>query len=186
MTETTRDQAPTRDEDRTPVRAVDFEGVRQVSSAIVLDRIVTVGLTASVRRPLEHNVPSELRRTIGVRAARMLDGPDDMIASLVETTFRVLDEDQEALAIDSQHFVFYAVPPGTTVAAFSEEHLNQFAEINGIFHAWPYIRELIGSTSARLGLVGVVLPVWRTPKTLPPPGEYATFDWKPEPQVAGS
>lgn len=39
--------------------------------------------------------------------------------------------------------------------------LNAFAHLNGTYNAWPYVRELVQSTTARMALPPVVLPVFR-------------------------
>lgn len=42
-------------------------------------------------------------------------------------------------------------------ATFTEEELDSFAKINGIYHAWPYWREFVQSSTARAGLPGLTL-----------------------------
>lgn len=50
---------------------------------------------------------------------------------------------------------------------FSADSLQSFAELNGVYNAWPYWREICQSTCARAGLHGIVAPVFRpTPRTL--------------------
>ena len=39
-----------------------------------------------------------------------------------------------------------------------------FASINGVYNAWPYIREAIQNTTARMCLPPLTLPVYRVPK----------------------
>ncbi len=43
----------------------------------------------------------------------------------------------------------------------SDEDLSEFADMNGIFNAWPYFRELIQSAIARMGLPPITMPVYR-------------------------
>lgn len=43
----------------------------------------------------------------------------------------------------------------------SEGTLAEFARVNGAFNAWPYWREYIQTTSARMNLPPIVLPVFR-------------------------
>ena len=50
------------------------------------------------------------------------------------------------------------------------EDVQAFAETNGVYNAWPYWREVLQSTAARVGLPGVVAPVFRLvakPTTVP-------------------
>jgi hypothetical protein len=46
-------------------------------------------------------------------------------------------------------------------ASFEDEALEHFASMNGAYNAWPYWRELVQSVAGRVGLSGVVLPVFR-------------------------
>lgn len=56
----------------------------------------------------------------------------------------------------------YHVP---NVPGYSEETLNEFARVNGTFNAWPYWREYVQSTSARMNLPPLLLPVFRVSTT---------------------
>lgn len=44
--------------------------------------------------------------------------------------------------------------------ALSEEHIAAFGEFNGIYNAWPYWREYVQSTTVRMGLPPMVVPVY--------------------------
>lgn len=39
-----------------------------------------------------------------------------------------------------------------------------FAKVNGVYNAWPYLREVVQNTIARMAIPPVVLPVYRVPK----------------------
>lgn len=41
----------------------------------------------------------------------------------------------------------------------SEQHYKHFAELNAFMNAWPYVRELVHSTTGRMGLPPLVLPL---------------------------
>ncbi|MFP4105099.1 MAG: hypothetical protein ACLFVU_03320 [Phycisphaerae bacterium] len=45
--------------------------------------------------------------------------------------------------------------------SISEEHLVSFAQLNGVFNAWPYWREYVQSALNRLGLPSFTVPVFR-------------------------
>jgi hypothetical protein len=78
-------------------------------------------------------------------------------------------------------------PPGRSVMSFAcgfrleydlkqdpdsedrEESLTAFAELNGLFNAWPYVRELVQSTTTRMSLPPLVLRVLRLSPSPPPP-----------------
>jgi hypothetical protein len=52
----------------------------------------------------------------------------------------------------------YELPDAASV---SDAVLAEFARVNGAFNAWPYWREYIQTTAARMNLPPVVLPVFR-------------------------
>lgn len=48
-----------------------------------------------------------------------------------------------------------------SAANFEDDALEHFAAMNGAYNAWPYWRELVQSVAGRVGLSGIVLPVFR-------------------------
>lgn len=52
-------------------------------------------------------------------------------------------------------------PPPEEKAAF----FKAFADINAVFNAWPFFRELVHSTLGRMGLQPIALPVYRVAPT---------------------
>lgn len=53
------------------------------------------------------------------------------------------------------------------LAQVPADDLQVFAEVNGVYNAWPYWRELVQSTGSRIGLHGIVAPVFRVESTTP-------------------
>ena len=49
--------------------------------------------------------------------------------------------------------------------SFASEELAAFGKINGVFNAWPYWRELVHASLARMDMPTLTVPVFR----LPPP-----------------
>ena len=41
----------------------------------------------------------------------------------------------------------------------SQEHYDAFGRLNGLFNAWPYWREFVQTTTARMGLPSITIPV---------------------------
>ena len=63
-----------------------------------------------------------------------------------------------ALFIDADFLLAYKVEnfKGLTQSGF-----EQFADLNGIYNAWPYWREFVQNTIARMGLPSLSIPVFR-------------------------
>ena len=44
---------------------------------------------------------------------------------------------------------------------FSSDELNEFGQVNAVFNAWPYWRELVQSSLARMSMPILTVPVYR-------------------------
>jgi hypothetical protein len=68
------------------------------------------------------------------------------------------------LSLQAAFDLLYELPKAKD---FSAAALSHFANVNGVYNAWPYWRELVQSITVRMGLPPVVLPVFR----IAPPGQ---------------
>ena len=58
-----------------------------------------------------------------------------------------------------------------------ERYFDAFANVNGVFNVWPYFREIVQATSARMSIPPIVLPVYRVQRTQSAPAvQTATAD----------
>ena len=46
-------------------------------------------------------------------------------------------------------------------AEYPEGALDDFSRLNGAYNVWPYWRELVQSVTGRVGLAGIIIPVFR-------------------------
>lgn len=67
-------------------------------------------------------------------------------------------ENEERLDIRATFMLSYELRGGMQ---FSNDHFIAFGEMNGIYNAWPFWREYVYSTFARMGLRPITLPVFR-------------------------
>jgi len=70
---------------------------------------------------------------------------------------------QPVVAIRAGFELRYKLPRGFTA---SRDELTSFAQTNGVYNAWPYWRELIQNTFARMNLPPVVLPLLRVARDI--------------------
>jgi hypothetical protein len=68
------------------------------------------------------------------------------------------DAGSPGLAIRASFALDYELPPS---AGFEEPQLRAFAMTNGVYNAWPYWREYVQSTTTRMGLPPIIVPVFR-------------------------
>lgn len=93
--------------------------------------------------------------------AKIMERHDDAIVIGAMMRAQVLegnDEQNPAVSMTVTFALEYGV---ADASRFSDEVLAEFARLNGTFNAWPYWREYIQTTSARMSLPPVVLPVFR-------------------------
>ncbi len=67
------------------------------------------------------------------------------------------DEDLQA-EVRGTFGLSYKIPTGES---FSSEELTAFAGINAVFNAWPYWRELVQASLARMSMPTLTVPVFR-------------------------
>ena len=138
---------------------------------IDLSRIISVVQIESVRlceahcRSAVH--PSEIADSINVKTsteAAVVKEPGDNSSLRVETTFTMevrsaSDEEKLQAEIRGRFELSYEVPGKES---FSPEG---FGHVNAVFNAWPYWRELVQTSLARMAMPPLTVPVFR----LPPP-----------------
>ena len=114
--------------------------------------------------------PSETAETIRVttsRDTRIVKEPGDDGSLWIEATFRLEvrsegDEQELQAEVRGTFELRYRIPNDES---FSSEELTAFAEINAVFNAWPYWRELVQASLARMSMPTLTVPVFRfTPR----------------------
>lgn len=86
----------------------------------------------------------------------------DMREIHVTAEFRFSASDASAENVDiakleAAFILVYALPEDAT---FDERCAQYFAELNGAYNAWPYWRELVQTATGRIGLGGIMVPVY--------------------------
>lgn len=135
-----------------------------------LKRIVSVIQIESVRLCETHCrsavQPAEIADAINVntsRKAAVVKEPTEDRPLRIETAFSMEvrsadDEERLQAEIRATFELSYAIPDEES---FSPEELEAFAEGNAVFNAWPYWRELVQASLARMSLPPLTLPVFR-------------------------
>ena len=65
-------------------------------------------------------------------------------------------ESDPVIEVNSEYQLTYQV---SDITQFNDEQLNAFGCVNGLYHAWPYWREYVQSSIARMGLPAFIVPV---------------------------
>lgn len=80
-------------------------------------------------------------------------------------TFGTIFEDEAgAYDIVARFRLLYLIEPGDPIAS---DDINQFANWNAVFNAWPYWREFVSNMLGRANLPQFIVPVMRLPVAAP-------------------
>jgi hypothetical protein len=74
------------------------------------------------------------------------------------------DETDPPFLVKARFALSYTLPEGFQA---TKEEIAAFARVNAVFNAWPYFREYVQSTAARMMLPTVTLPLYRLRKPTP-------------------
>ena len=66
--------------------------------------------------------------------------------------------DELSLSIRAKFLLAYKIDD---TAKIIKRNIDAFGQINGLYNAWPYWREFVQATIARMGLPKLVIPVFR-------------------------
>jgi len=105
-----------------------------------------------------------LRLKHGARFSRRLDGNRFVVRAEVELAGASgpdADTIPPVVTISATFELVYALSGELTP---TEEVLEEFARVNGVYNAWPYWREFIQNAASRMNLPPLVLPVFRVQK----------------------
>ena len=112
--------------------------------------------------------PDEVAEAIDARLshAHSIVEAEDKEKLLVRVTFRcqVQKEDNEKAEQAEIFGVFelsYRIPGKES---FSSDELEEFAQVNAVFNAWPYWREYVQASLVRMGMPIIMIPVFRVPR----------------------
>jgi len=88
---------------------------------------------------------------------------DDRRDIHVTTEFRLqasknASEKSELVKLEVTFVLVYTLPLD---AKYEPHCVQHFAELNGVYNAWPYWREIVQSATGRVGLGGIMVPVYR-------------------------
>ena len=78
------------------------------------------------------------------------------------------DEKKRQVEIRATYELSYRVP---SKKEFSDEEVDEFGRVNAVFNAWPYWREYVQGSLARMLMPSYTIPVFRVRRGDAPPGQ---------------
>lgn len=169
-----------------PERVVDFSAMDPLLKTLSLVDVQVARFSAASARPAGELRPEQLSQRIRYRAQRLPSPRDEEVQlGKVDFEYEVLLQERKLVEISGMLVLFYAcgtpvekqpsdvMEPTTPRTSESNAALWDIClEVNATFNAWPYIRELVSSSLARLRYPALTLPTFRPPQKLPPKGEF--------------
>ena len=138
----------TADELKRLIAEVEIEGVR----------LVEANVETKVRSPADTGAVDLLVNRTAEIGERQDNGTFFVVAKIGAQLVSEQAKEEPLVSIETSFELQYRLPEGFRV---EPQTLTTFAETNGIYNAWPYWREFVQSTLARMGLPPVVLPLLR-------------------------
>lgn len=158
-------------------RPVDYELIKPVARGARLREIFVLKFSAESSRPLGGVEASSLAQKVRFRVDLVPSASGTLFAAITfgYTAHTSKEQTTPSCDVHGTVMVVFEVNDGE----HSLEARRLFAEVNGMYTAWPYIRELVASSAARVGLSSVVLPLWMPGKFLPAYGEFIEMTMQP-------
>lgn len=140
----------------------DYKLASAVASHAGLHNICLMSISAELKEPLADAIASLSAGTaevgIGWRANHEIS--ESGLVLNVKLDFKVDFGQKPIVAVTCAYLLEYHLdsPPP---ADARDDLLSAFAKVNGVYNAWPYLREVVQNTCARMNLPPMVLPVFR-------------------------
>jgi hypothetical protein len=151
-------------------RQLELAEVAKLARRVTLDSVCWREVGA--RRIVEQaHIPSSLTMSGSHDATGLRDIIANQIVVVAEFRFFASGESggERVAEISGRLALRYSVA-GLNVESIQADLVNGFARSNGLYNAWPYWRELVQNTGSRIGIHGVIAPVFRLTPAAPKEG----------------
>ena len=114
--------------------------------------------------------PSESEENVKVKASYTTAVTQQNNLLLIKADFKLsghneTDEEKMLVEIRGAFELSYQLPSDES---FSTEELEEFGQVNAVFNAWPYWREYVQASMARMSMPVLTIPVFRVlPRSAP-------------------
>ncbi len=111
------------------------------------------------RGAIRDGLPAKLAMSVNVET--QVDKDEKVVCVRLRFVLSVkYDEadDEELLRIEAQFVLRYSMP---SFEGLKKANIAAFGKLNGLYNAWPYWREFVQSTTVRMGLPPLTVPVYR-------------------------
>ena len=119
---------------------------------------------AGKRELLDKELPTELSFTVTTEATADQDKGEIFVAVKFELVGAYSNHPAKAPGLQIRA-VFHLLYGIKSFDGLTKGHIDAFGDLNGVYNAWPFWREYVQSTTSRMGLPPLTIPVFR-PRTV--------------------
>jgi hypothetical protein len=147
-------------------RPTPFQAAALVSRVVELVAVRLVTLSATGPKDISEFVSSEVRWKLGRPVStysfdEKKQTLDVLVSMIVVGTPGGSSKDRNAVRISGRISLSYLLNANAPPPDLQGPLFEGFARLNGVHNAWPYLRELMQSTSVRMGIPPVTIPTHR-------------------------
>lgn len=136
--------------------------MKKVAETATLKAFSVVSIHADITQPPE-KVVGDHKFTIQTEAGgKIIDERSAEVLVTLQVAIHRKDSDPHWCLIACTVRLVYRFSAGVPARA----DLAEFAKLNGMYNAWPYLREIVQSMTLRMGISPLVLPMFRAKSPL--------------------
>ncbi len=151
-------------------QAADFSKIASLARVVTLESVCWRELSAK-RNVEQALLPEEMLWRGKHESSGLRDLEAKQIVVLAQFRFQACRSDEDVIAEVAGTLALRYSVEGHSLRDFDAKLVQGFAETNGIYNAWPYWRETLQSMADRIGLHGVIAPLFRLVPTPPKSSE---------------
>jgi hypothetical protein len=111
------------------------------------------------RGSIRDRLPAKLEMSVNVETKADKEQKVILIRPRFTLTAKYDEADgEELLRIEAVFVLRYRIP---SFDGLRSKNIEAFGKLNGLYNAWPYWREFVQSTTVRMGLPALTIPVYR-------------------------
>lgn len=142
-----------------PHTKAEFDLAIKVSDRVNLQQVLLLNCNCVQD---QHVSGAPLGFVINKTAEATMDADSNRVLVVTKFDLNAFDADnkkREPFAIIQASFLL--VYSAESLEDITQENIDKFAELNGIYNSWPYWREFVQNTIARMNLPPLTIPVFR-------------------------
>jgi len=149
---------------------VQRETLARMASAFTLQELRPTHLEAEfVQPPSKTGVEITPEMDVVVQLSRNPSSPQTEFAAIFRFEVKLRTNEESPVVAARMRYHAIAIYLIAQDSEFTDDNLQLFAQTNGMFHIWPYLRAFVQNSCAQLGAPVITLPPFRIGQALTQP-----------------